>query len=348
MPEPSDEAVATYLAGVTVTMELSHVKPTQAAVTHVLSKSSTTQLLELVAIAHRCGDAEARDALCALIKVKHEDFVADKNGALLEAIAGIAVLRCLSLGNDASKLVGLSVQSASWLGLTPALADVHTVADAAVAAAAAASRSRDGWDPISGEVMDLMLGEEEVVNAEGVVEREAVDGHAAAIERLAESLDVLGARLDERMQLVDEEYDSLWWSYTAASAYDQTPWDSVHPIGLRAVRVATELGSRISRSPAPPVVPGLIALALGDKRDKNVSLKELTRHVVELGAAPSTASHLLLPISASAALAGTFGGDEELWTKAAKTTLGVDADRSTSALDSALQLIREKQISDLL
>lgn len=31
MPEPSDEAVATYLAGVTVTMELSHARSTRSS-----------------------------------------------------------------------------------------------------------------------------------------------------------------------------------------------------------------------------------------------------------------------------------------------------------------------------
>lgn len=349
MPEPTDETLATWLSAVTVTTDPPVVKPFQTAITHVLSEPTGQQLLDLVAIAHGRGDSDARAALTAMIKVKNDDFVVGTNAALLECVAAAAIVRSLSGTDKNSTMIGLAVQTAAWLGLTPAIPEVTTLADATIAAAAISSRSREPWEPIADEITELLPGEPAVTNAEGVVETEEVDGYEAAIYRLAKAIDDLGARLGERLALVDEEYDSLWWSYTGTSDVDHEVWDDVDPVGLRTVRVATELGGKISRVPVPPVVPGLIALALGDKRDKNVSLQELTKHVVATSSAPAkVAAHLLLPVSSSAEVWGTFEGDEALWTKAAKTRIGIDAKRSTTALESALQLIREKQICDLL
>jgi hypothetical protein len=177
-----------------------------------------------------------------------------------------------------------------------------------------------------------------------------IDVRGNAIRRLARSVDDLAARLDARLQVMDEEYDALWWSYTARSEGTGEPWGDIQPLARRAVLVANELGRHLQRVPSPPMVRGLMAAALSDAATTKISLGDVAIEASAENCFPDTQRAIrLLPIESSVCEIRRLddaGGDT--WKESVKKALDFDPARKITALEAACQLRREVELGALL
>jgi hypothetical protein len=149
--------------------------------------------------------------------------------------------------------------------------------------------------------------------------------------------------------MVDEEYDALWWSYTRRSETTGTVWSAVVPLPKRIVLVANELGRKLSLVPSPPIARGLVALALEGHIDDNVTLRDVMVAAAENGVdVVKGVQNRLLPISAAVARIIELGVDDDTWSNVLAKTLNLKVNTEHSALDAAMQLVREAEIGALL
>jgi hypothetical protein len=242
-------------------------------------------------------------------------------------------------------LVGLAVHSAAFLGFTPVRPEVTTFADAAIAHAGDEVRARaSNPDSIAAQVRGWVdeggAAETDEAPASGRPQWEV------PILRAAEALDALAADIRDRVELLDEEYDLLWWSHAGRSAIADAPWSKVDPPQKRTVLVAHELGQKVTRIPATAIVDGLAAVALGDVATKSLPLTDIVAAVRDEGVAVAGVEHTLLPIGTGVAQAAVY--DDDTWVKVLKQVYRVNVKDSHTAAAIARQLIRELQIASLL
>lgn len=348
MAEPSDKTLSEWLRPVTATLTGDDVKEYQEAITLIAAQLSAESCFDLVELACGVGSAEANEWILDLARSKKGDIPLADNAALLARLACGAAVRALG-GNSYATPLGLVVESAGYVGLKPVVEELAEFAEKALADAATISRIRpEPWEPVSAVVAAELESPTTETDPETNEARE-VDVRGAAIRRLAEAVDSLGSRTDDRFRSIDEEYDALWWSFTNRSTGTDQPWSKVEPLARRVVLVASELGDRITRVPSPPIVGGLMATALDDKSASDVSLAEVAIAAADEGRFPGTTrSARLLPIESTVAEIRRIGAEDGTFKETLKKTLTLDASRTTSALDAARQLRREEEIGTFL
>lgn len=344
MTEPSNETLAAWLGPVTLTPDAEGVKAYNAAVGHALAKSRSTKLLDVIALAHAAGTPETNAWFTELARVKQPDLPLTANDELVSVLAAAVVVRALTSANGPRCLVGLGVHSAGFVGLTPVRPEVTAFADSAVAQLADATRRRAlKHDPIAPKVAGWVNeGNDPGQPASSRSEWEH------PIVRAAEALDAFATEIRDRLGLLDEEYNLLWWSHADRSSIADAPWGKVDPPARRAVLVAAELEAKLTHIPATPMVDGLAAVALGDAAKKSLSLADIVAVVREVGVTVTVAGtqHTLLPISTGVAQAAKY--DDDTWIKVVRQIFKVDMKDKHEATAIARQLIRECQIGELL
>ena len=347
MTEPTDTTIASWISPAAISLTPDDIKSYQDVITHAAGEITALNSSDLVTVAHRIGRPEATAWLTALVQTRKGDFVAVNNDELLARVACCIAVRSLDAGHGPATLVGLFVESAIFTGAISPIGELAEHAKATLATAAAAVRERPTeWTPVATEIASL-LGAEQPEGVEATTSD--LDVHEKALVRLAEAMDSLAARVDERGKVVDEEYDALWWSYSGRSITTRDPWGDVKPLARRVVLVAHELGQKMSLRPGPPMVRGLLAAALGDQASKKISMADvaLAAAAEHVDIAPH-AKNRLLPISSAVAQIAELGSDGDTWKDVLERSLGLQVIAETPALDAALQLFREVEIGKFL
>lgn len=208
MPEPTDVTINAWLSPATVSFTPEDLSSYRDVIAYAFTKITASNSSQLVAVAHGIGRPAEREWLTTLVRAKKDNFVAVNNDELLGRVACCITLRSLATDSGHAPLVGLLVQSALFIGATSPIGELTNHANAAVASAAISARQRPAaWSPITTEFADLLSAEPAA----------SPDHLLKAIPRLAEAIDALGARVNERAKILDEEYGALWWSYSGRS-----------------------------------------------------------------------------------------------------------------------------------
>jgi hypothetical protein len=352
MSEPTDEVLAEWLhstSGGGLTSE--DIAEYQGAVAAIVADVRPDTWADLVELAFVGGRPRQRDWVVDAARTKRGAIPLNENNEVMALLAAASCVRAMStLGSASAVPLGLLVKSASFLGLQPKLPEVLAFAETTLDDAAVAARERpEPWQPIAAAVAADLDGPT-VSEPNEAGETTEIDVHRNAITRLARSVDELAKRLETRLQSLDEEYDALWWSYTARSEGTGETWSEVQPLDRRVVLAATELGRHLQRVPSPRMVRGLLAAALSDGVNTKLSLAEVAMAAAAENCFPGTDRALrLLPIESSVCeIRRLNDAAGNTWKDSLKKALYLDASREITALDAACQLRREIEIGSLL
>jgi len=348
MPKLTDEVLAGWLRPATVTLDSQELVTLRAAIAMVGAKLTSETAFHVAALAYNVGTDEALTWFGDRIREAQPAFVNVGQDALIARLACCSLLAALDSGEASGALLSLLAQSAAFLGGAAAEPELETFVEASQRDLAAARRARPKWSPITGTVAKIMTDGPRSV-AEGQEAETVEQVQERAINDLASALDLLASQVEQRGDLTDEEYNTLWWSYTRRSETTGSAWTNVGPLPKRIVLVANELGDKVSLVPSPPMVRGLLALALEGQADEEVTLSDVMVAAAENGVAVARGvSSRLLPISMAVARISELGADDSTWSSVLAKTMRLEVCTVHSALDTAMQLIREREIGALL
>lgn len=350
MPELTDETLDAWLRPAAVTLDAEALALFKAAIAKVKPKLSASTAFHVVGVAYGVATDEGRSWFVDRVREADSDFVEVGQDELLGRLACCSILASLGNGKDTATLMCLLALSASFLSASPAEPELQDLIERTLMDRATSRRQRPEWKPVAQSVADVLAGPPQAAE-EGEEAETELDVQARAIDRLAEALDKLAEQVEERAGMVEEEYNALWWSYTRRSITTGTAWQEVTPIARRVVLACKELGERVSLVPGPPIVRGLLALALEGHVDDKVTLSNVMLAAAEEGVSVApNALNRLLPISTAVAQISELGSEGTTWSDVlAKTpALQLKVNTKHSALDSAMQLFREVEIGTLL
>lgn len=345
MPEPTPETLAAWLQNVVATVpDAATLKAFHAAVL-LGAKCQDAKILDLVALGHRAADKDRLKWFADLALSKKAPIPIVGNEALVTRLAAASTVRLLTSGGEAALVAGLATQSAAFLGLKPDLPEVATFADAALFNAGEAARTRLlSYEPaapeVPGWVDQALASAPEGTQSSG---RPQWESPAVAI---AKRLDALALGIRDRLGLLDEEYNLLWWSHAGRSLTADVAWANVAPPARRVALVGHELGEQ-TRIPATAMIDGLAAVALGDAAAKQLALGDVVIAARDENVALAAVEHRLLPISTAVTQANVYNEDDT-WKTVVKKVHGIDIGRKQPAVAIARQLIREQHLGKLL
>jgi hypothetical protein len=345
MPEPSNETLANWLADVAIVdVDADALKGYQAVLVQA-TKCSPAQVLDVVAIAHSAAKPEKVTWFAEIAQDKQPAVELAGNEAIVVRLAAAATVRALSAGQN-RVVAGLAAQSAEFLGLTPDLPEVPIFANATIEEIGDAVRARAlQLDPVAPKVPGWIAEGFPDPPAEG---EPTVDEQewAVPIRGVAAALDALATDIHDRLGLLDEEYNVLWWSHAARSTIVGEPWSKINPPARRVALVAHELGRKVTRIPATPMIDGVGAVALGDAATKSISLAEVVIAARDAGVPVAGVEHTLLPISTAVIQAGIYTEDDT-WMTVLNKMHGVQVKQKHPAAAIVRQIIREQQLGKL-
>lgn len=345
MPEPTPATLAVWLQDVVATVpDADTMKAFQAAVA-LGARRTGLEVLDVVALGHRATGKEQIQWFADLARSKDAPIPAVSNQALVTRLAAASTVRLTTSSGDTAVVAGLATQSASFLGLKPDLPEMETFADDAIVKAGDAARARAlSYEPTAPEIPGW-VDQAVAPPAEGAPPSDRPDWEAPAAA-VAERLDELAVEIRARLELLDEEYNLLWWSHAGRSLTADVAWGDVTPPARRVVLVGHELGKQ-TRVPATPMVDGLAAVALGDVAAKQVALADVVIAARDDDVELAAVEHTLLPISTAVAQAKIYNEDDT-WKTVVNKLHGIDVSKKQSASLIARQLIREQHLGKLL
>jgi GTPase-associated system helical domain len=345
MPEPTPETLAVWLRDVVATIpDAETLKAFHAAVVFG-AKCNNSELLDVVALGHGAGAKHKIEWFADRARSKDAPIPPVGNEELVARLAAASTVRVATSGGDAAIVAGLATQSAAFLGLKPDLPELLVFADDTIAKASDAARARVlRYQPTAARVpgwVDKATAPPE----EGTAPTGRPDWEGPTLA-VAEQLDQLANELQNRLALLDEEYDLLWWSHAARSLTADLPWSEVSPPARRVALVGHELGTR-TRVPATLMVDGIGAVALGEVAAKLLAVADVVVALQKQGVAMAAVEHTLLPISTAVNQANIFTEDDT-WKTVVEKIHGIDVSKKHPAAAIVRQIVRELHLGELL
>lgn len=318
------------------------------ACVEMLATTTTYPASALVAAAHWELPAAAQPAFVAVVREADASFVYDQSPGLGAALAAAAVIVRLA-EDDESALVALLVESARFLGHTPAVAAVSDAAAETLHRLGRGRRQRLKITDTPKEVRAAIAGapklDTSMENWDKV--RAILSARDSAINAIARRTEKLAEQLEARLQLVEEELDLLWWTRAVlASNIDDEPWESV-PAPRRAALAAQQVADRLAYQPAPSGTESLLGFALGADADDEHALGEVAQELLPPQGAPRDP---LLPMSTFRSVADVVGPEDRKAIHAAVNNLEFEVPYKLKAplVDLAEQALREIEILRLM
>lgn len=304
----------------------------------------------LVAAAHGHFSENSIDSLSSVVQTIDPSILLAEKPDFAAALCGAAVAKRLDIeGDDRDSVVmnALLVLNARYLRLTPSIASLAQLATAALVDSG--RRVREPLEPTDTpkEVRGLLGGATRVAaDASDLSEvLKAVKSRDAALNALARRVEGLVPLLEDRLELVEEELDLLWWGRRGTSGVEDIPWEAIEP-AQRACVAASEVAARITRLPAPPLARALLRQALGQEADAEFTIAAVASHMPAEGL--STQKRLLMPLSTFRAIAESVGNDQQSIAAAiVRTAPDLPATEERPLIETAEQALRELQINKL-
>ncbi|MGB7159799.1 MAG: GTPase-associated system all-helical protein GASH [Tepidisphaeraceae bacterium] len=303
--------------------------------------------LAVVRGAHGIISDELRRWLGAKMREHDSAFVGENKDALLSRLAASSVTHALtSAVSSPTILVNLATESARFVGLTPAISDLHAVSEHALAETAKSVRERvqPSLSPAPRVASERRPDAETGAIAVEDVARD-VGTHARVLKTLSGDLQTLSQALTHNGSVTDEEVEILWWVLSGRSTLRALEQDQT-PVG-RAIRASLELMSRTQRLPGPPATRFFLSQVLDVEDGEEVTIAEIARAGAEIRELPSGGDSLV-PIASAVAAYREVDGRPDLWEGLAESKYGVEIGRSVSLVEAAEQLYLELGILELL
>jgi hypothetical protein len=259
-------------------------------------------------------------------------------------IAGAALAALMwNLESPEATLAALGIQSASWLGLEPAVPDLTEIAQTLLIHRSEAVRSRR-----SSAADTYGSGELAAVNDVEADANAATRAQLAALQIAAiTDVDALTSQLNElrrRLMASDEELDLLWWAFSGMSERAHRQWSSIPANASRALLAGMEMAKLTTFEVPLPASRSLLARILGKSASSIASIQDaVTAELLDWSPDSTSSGHRLLPVLSCVGELIALSGDPA-WSSSVKRW-GIDTARQSAQVDFSLQTLREVLIA---
>lgn len=353
-----NEKIATWLEPASATLNEGYLGLRKKAILAIGRKLQAKGAAGyLLSVYGRSAEATTAD-IHALIAKSDPAFPADGRDVEVQCIVGAAVADVLANdpASDTAAALGIMVRSAEFVALkTHSPAPLQQLAERSIAAAARRARLRySDEDSVADQVQAEFPAQATALQLETqdwptVSQRldAILANHRAATISIAKTIAAAVDRVESRVELVDEEFNTLWWSYSGRSANEDQPWSEIEPPELRAILSAEELWDEVSYAPAPPSSNGLLALAVREPEAKT-TIGEFAKQLS--GRLPQRfkdKASSVYPLTTVASIVDEFGTGGKTWSDIASKRHGIDVKQTCTLRAAAEQYLREHDLTSL-
>jgi hypothetical protein len=353
MNSPSESRLADWLHGVVLDPGGGELEVNRSRVAAITAALGPTNVLDVLTYAYGGGASGFQTLLTAVREAGEETWAIEPESGLAVRLAAASLADRLVGDDDGAVIAALAIGSAAFAGIASPLADLPSLAEAALARIAGQRRRRVDNEPESiEEELRTTIKDLSIAQAEGPVANEemrsALEKARSAVRTLSRRADAIEREAWARRQMVDEELDILWWSQAEASETLGISWRALgEEITLLS---ALELSGLQRLQPSPRSAPALIASALGAadlKPGEEVALRGAVEAVVGvLGDRKPIEPGVpawFFPLSAAIDECQRKGG-EPAWAPAYSAEFSVDPEATWTRLDLATQILRERSL----
>lgn len=260
---------------------------------------------------------------------------------LIAHLSAATLIHLLDEDSPASPVIASRCESLAFLGWTPVLSALPERVRANVEATSHKVRERVALDPTvrapRKRSADAAAGLDETGKLAA-----ALNDVQNWVGRVVERLDVIVADFNERLDLLDEEVDALWWSRSGASSTTGEVWVDL-PVLRRTVLATMEM-TRIVGS-HPPTAGTLAVLdqviAGGPDTFTLVDAVAALREVGWEAPAPESDREAFRPLGAGIALLTQFNGNTSVVREALASSLALPEGHVVRASVLARQILNE-------
>ncbi|MEI5672149.1 MULTISPECIES: GTPase-associated system all-helical protein GASH [unclassified Nocardioides] len=260
---------------------------------------------------------------------------------LIAHLSAAALIHLLEEESAASAAIASRCESLLFLGWTPVLAALPERVRATTEASARKVRER--------VVLDATIRAPRKRSAEAGAELDETDKLAATLNdvhnwvgRVVDRIDAVVGQFNERLDLLDEEVDALWWARSGTSSTTGEVWTDL-PALRRTVMATTEVTTIVG--PHPPTAGTLTVLdqVIAAGTD-TFTLTEAVAALQETGwtaPTPDNAREVFRPLATGIAFMVQFSGNTTVVTEALAASLDLPEGHVVSASALARQILNE-------
>lgn len=278
---------------------------------------------DLVLAAHGSISEWARAKIAETVATHLTTFVARRKDELLSRLAGAVVIHRLETEPQDSVLTAELVQSAAFIQLAPSVPEVSRIAHALLENHGIAQRTR----------RKLSRTARKRITEEST----AVETANALNYLLQRGFDLL-TEMENRLDLQDEEINTLWWARSKVSYTTGESWVEIDP-HKRVVVAALEMGDLLGAHPPTRAQRSLLRDISGSSEER-VPLGELGPTLAQKLAADARPG-LLMPLTTVATLWREHDDNQNV-ARALLMKEGYDPDLNVPLSEVAEQILREQ------
>lgn len=324
---PTFDDMAVALSAATMDIDTVEIQSRLTAAGEVMAE---VPVLDLVAVAYGAPAPDAYQSVESAVHAHDGTWVTGRRQAVVRIVAAAAVTALLR-DTDRRLFTALACQSASYLGFEVRNDQLGELADAAVLDESTGGRARTAIAVLRDSSKRLLQGAKDLDGPQAV----------SAVRALARRFEEVTEQVSNRLDRMDEELNTLWWSRKRVHSESGDEWTSV-PSPQRIVRAALEIEEFVTIAPAARGTIEVLNEVIGDLgEEQTIPLVDVAAELANTAHSGSPLSHALLPVTSMASALQKFKNDREVASSVIEQSTGLDPSRSVSLGGLGEQLLRE-------
>ncbi|TFC99411.1 hypothetical protein E3T28_09265 [Cryobacterium sinapicolor] len=328
--DPTFDEMAAALSAATMEIDTAEIQSRRAAASLAMAELSTLDLVAAACGAPVPGSAEAIESA---IREHDGTWVTGRGQEVVRIVAAVA-LTALLREPDRRILAALACESAAYLGYEPGAPGLLRTAEAVTFDVSTASRARADIAALKGASRKLLTGEQELEGPQAV----------AAVRALARRFDEVVEQVSIRLDRMDEELNSLWWSRKSFHSASSAEWEQL-PAMERVVRATIEIEELVHIAPAARGTVEVLNERVGNlDTEPDVSILDIAEELAGSAHAALPHSHFLLPLSTVASSLAIYPGQRDVVSTVIAQSTGLDPSQVVGLRELGAQLLRENSM----
>lgn len=338
--EPALTMLAAWLQPVLPTTDEAAIEQARSWVT-ALAAAEDAYIEDLARAAFGKTDPAQVRALESSLSAATSTYVPEGKTELIAHLSAATLIHLLDEESGSSSAIASRCASLHFLGWTPRLPALPDRVRAYTDASARKIRERVALDASIRAPRKRSAQAEAELDETGKLAANLNDVHNW-VGRVVERVDAIVEEFNDRLALLDEEIDALWWARSDTSFTTDEPWADL-PALRRTVLASTEVTTIVG--PHPPTAGTLAVLdqviAAGPD---TFTLADAVAALHENGwtpPAPDKGCEAFRPLAAGIALMAQFSGNITVVTEALAASLDLPEGHVVSARALARQILNE-------
>lgn len=324
---PAFDEMAAALSAATMEIDTAEIQSRTAAAGDAMAAVS---VLDLVAVAYSAPVPDAFNVVESAIRAHDGTWVTGRRQEVVRIVAAVAVAALLR-DPDRRLLAALACQSASYLGHKASNDQLGSRADAAVFDESTGGRARTAITALRDTSRKLLQGQQDLEGPQAV----------SAVRALARRFEEVAGHVSTRLDRMDEELNTLWWSRKRVHSESGVEWTKLSQ-HERAIRAAVEVEEFVHIAPAARGTIEVLNELVGELDDEqSISLLDIAEELASTAHASSPLSHHLLPLSTMASALDKYKNQRDVASSVVEQSTGLDPSKSVPLVGLGAQLLRE-------